>query len=228
MSKVLIIEDDKILSALVKQALMSQRYTVDISYDGEEGLEMLLSNQYACAIVDWEVPNLIGPEICRTYRQRGGNTPIIMLTRRTRTAEKVVGFDSGADDYLPKPFDMEELYARLRGLMRRPAEIKTQIVRVGELIVDRDRRSASVAGKELELTKKEFLMLELLVSNPGRLFSPESIIDGVWSLDDEITVWAVRSNIARIRSKIAAMDENCAAMIKTIYGQGYKIEAPPG
>ncbi len=226
MSKLLIIEDDKILSALVKQALTSQKYTVDTSFDGAEGLEMLLANQYACAIVDWELPNLIGPEICRAYRQHGGTTPIIMLTRRSRTSEKVTGFDSGADDYLPKPFDMDELYARLRGLMRRPAEIKTQTIRVGDLIVDRERRSASVGGKELELSKKEFLMLELMVSNPGRLFSPESIIDGVWSLDDEITVWAVRSNIARIRSKIAAVDEDCAALIKTIYGQGYKIESP--
>ncbi len=224
MSKLLLVEDDKVFSALIKQALAVQRFAVDATRDGEEGLEMLMSNQYDCAILDWELPNLTGPEICQTYRHSGGKTPIIMLTRRSKTSDKVSGFEAGADDYLPKPFEMEELFARLKALMRRPVLTKARVIEIGSLVIDSEKRMATVKNQSLDLSIKEFIMLELLANNRGRLFSAESIINSAWSLDKDVSIWAVRSNIARIRSKIAAIDEECAKQVKTIYGQGYKIE----
>ncbi|MBX9693650.1 MAG: response regulator transcription factor, partial [Cyanobacteria bacterium] len=191
MSRLLLVEDDQVFSSLVKQALVGQKYTVDSTRDGEEGLELLRSNQYACAILDWELPNLTGPEICKAYRESGGKTPIIMLTRRTRVSEKVCGFEAGVDDYLAKPFDLEELFARLKALMRRPALAKPlRAVEIGNLVVDSEKRSAFVRGESLDLSTKEFILLELLANNRGRLFSAEDIIGLVWSLDKDVSVWA--------------------------------------
>ncbi|MBX9690965.1 MAG: response regulator transcription factor [Cyanobacteria bacterium] len=223
MFKILVIEDDKILSALVKQYLLLQKYEVDIALDGEEGLELLSNNDYAAAIIDWELPGLIGPSVCKSFRSRGGQTPIILLTKKSKVSEKVSGFDSGADDYLCKPFEMPELYARLQALLRRPPAIKERLITIENLVIDCDRRTAMVAGQALDLTRKEFVVLELLASNPDRLFTPDSIMNKVWSFDKDITVWAVRSTISRIRTKITAVDQRCASLIKNIYGQGYKL-----
>lgn len=224
MARILVIEDDKILSTFIKQYLTSKLVEVDTVFDGADGLHWLQSQSYAAAVVDWELPGKSGVELCKEFRENGGNTPIIMLTKRSKVADKVKGFDVGADDYLAKPFELEELWARLKSLLRRPATIKPNVLSVGSLEIDTMNRTVSVKQTQIELSRKEFCILELLASNPGQLFSGDAILDKIWSTDLESSVWAVRTAIARIRSKIAAIDEAAAQQIKTIYGQGYKLD----
>ncbi|MBX9695254.1 MAG: response regulator transcription factor [Cyanobacteria bacterium] len=226
MAKLLLIEDDQILSTFIKQYLSVKKFEVDVVLDGTQGLDWLKHQEYAVAIIDWDLPGINGMEIIRQYREAGGQTPIIMLTKRSKVSDKVTGFEVGADDYLAKPFELDELHARLTSLMRRPPVIKDSRVTVGELMLDLHKRIATVRGQQLELSRKEFAILELLTVNPEQLFSSEAIMDKVWSTESDSSIWAVRTHIARIRSKIAALDDDTAQLIKTLYGQGYKIELP--
>jgi DNA-binding response OmpR family regulator len=227
MPKILLIEDDKTLSTLIAQFLAVRKFDVDAVLDGEEGLNWLRNQQYGVAVIDWDVPSINGVEICRQFRESGGNTPILMLTKRSQVADKISGITAGADDYLPKPFDMDELYIRLVALMRRAPEVKPSLLRAGQLTVDSTQRVASVCGQPIELSRKEFAILELLIANPGRVYSGESILEKLWSTERDTTMWAVRTHVARVRSKIAAVDSETASLIKTLYGQGYKLELPP-
>lgn len=224
MPKILLIEDDKILSAFVKQFLTSRKFTVDTVLDGEEAISWLTNQQYDAVIMDWHLGTKNGPDICKEYREKGGNAPILMLTQRSKVADKVHGLESGADDYLPKPFDGEELFARLKSLLRRPAAMRTSNISVGNLSINVDTRTVRVNDKAIDTSAKEFSILELLVSNPGHLFSGDAILNKVWASEAESSVWAVRTHIARLRSKINDIDPDTAAMLKTVYGQGYKFE----
>ncbi|MBX9666121.1 MAG: response regulator transcription factor [Candidatus Obscuribacterales bacterium] len=226
MSKFLLIEDDQILSTFIKQYLTVKKFEVDVVLDGTQGLEWLKQQDYAVAIIDWDLPGIDGKEIIRQYREAGGQTPIIMLTKRSKVADKVTGFEAGADDYLAKPFELDELHARLTSLMRRPPAIKESRITIGTLMVDRHNRVATVRGQQIELSRKEFAILELLTANPEHVFSNDAIMDKVWSTESDGSIWAVRTHIARIRSKIADIDDDPAQLIKTLYGQGYKMELP--
>ncbi len=226
MAKLLLIEDDQILSTFVKQFLSMKKFEVDVVLDGTEGLDFLKHQEYAAAIIDWDLPGINGMEIIRQFREAGGQTPIIMLTKRSKVSDKVTGFGAGADDYLAKPFELDELLARLTSLMRRPPVIKDSRIKIGELVLDCQKRLATVREQQVELSRKEFSILELLAMNPEQLFSNEVILDRVWSTESDSSIWAVRTHIARIRSKIAAIDDDTAQLIKTIYGQGYKIDLP--
>ncbi|MBY0550505.1 MAG: response regulator transcription factor [Candidatus Obscuribacterales bacterium] len=226
MPKILLIEDDQVLSYFIKQFMGTKKFEVDLTGDGEEGLRWLTSQEYSAAVIDWDLPKKNGTEVCVEYRRLGGQTPIIMLTKRAKLADKITGFEAGADDYLPKPFEQEELYARILSLMRRPASFKPTVVTIGELTLDCNARTASVQGQAIELSRKEFAILELLATNPEHVFSGESILDKVWSTETDSSVWAVRTHVARIRSKISAVDESTSTLIKTIYGQGYKLSLP--
>lgn len=228
MPKILLVEDDQVLSYFIKQFMELKKFEVDVVADGEQGLLWLTSQEYSAAVIDWDLPKKNGTEICVEYRQRGGQTPIIMLTKRSKLADKVTGFEAGADDYLPKPFEQEELYTRILSLMRRPPEYKPTVITIGNLVLDCNRRTAQVRGQVLDLSRKEFSILELLATNPERVFSGESILDKVWSTDNESSIWAVRTHVAKIRSKISEIDENTSTLIKTIYGQGYKLSLPIG
>lgn len=226
MSKLLLIEDDQILSTFIKQFLVAKKFEVDVVLDGTQGLEWLQQQNYAVAIIDWDLPGTNGMEIIQQFRKGGGQTPIIMLTKRSKVADKVTGFETGADDYLAKPFELDELHARLTSLMRRPPVIKDSRVNIGALTIDLHNRVATVRGQQIELSRKEFAILELLAVNPEHLFSSDAIMDKVWSTESDGSIWAVRTHIARIRSKIGAIDDDTAQLIKTLYGQGYKMELP--
>lgn len=226
MPKILLIEDDQVLSYFIKQYMELKKFEIDLVGDGDEGLLWLTSQEYSVAIIDWDLPGKNGKDICIEYRQNGGQTPIIMLTKRSNLSDKVTGFEAGADDYLPKPFAQEELYSRILSLMRRPPAYRETIITVGNLVLDSNRRTAKVQGQLLELSRKEFSILELLATNPERVFSGENILERLWSTEDDSSIWAVRTHVAKIRSKISAVDEETASLIKTIYGQGYKLSPP--
>lgn len=225
MPKILLIEDDKILSAFVKQFLTARKFTVDTVFDGEDAMNWLTNQQYDAVIMDWHLGSKNGPDICKEYRAKGGCSPILMLTQRSKVADKVHGLEAGADDYLPKPFDGEELFARLKSLLRRPATMRSSEVNVGKLSINLDTRTVRVADKPIETSAKEFAILELLASNQGHLFSGDAILNKVWASEAESSVWAVRTHIARLRSKISEADPETASMLKTVYGQGYKFES---
>ncbi len=225
MPKILLIEDDKILSAFVKQFLTARKFTVDTVFDGEDAINWLTNQQYDAVIMDWHLGTKNGPDICKEFRAQGGCTPILMLTQRSKVADKVHGLEAGADDYLPKPFDGEELFARLKSLLRRPAAMRSAAITIGNLAINLDTRTVKIGDKTIDTSAKEFSILELLVSNQGHLFSGDAILNKVWASEAESSVWAVRTHIARLRSKINDVDPDTAAMLKTVYGQGYKFES---
>lgn len=224
MAKVLLIEDDVALANFVKISLEQNQYEVDHLVSGSEGLEWLLNTHYDLAIIDWALPQLSGVEICKQYRENGGKSPILMLTGKTQASEMVTGLDSGADDYLPKPFSLEVLHARLRALLRRQPALSESKMTLGLYVVDQSKKILLVDGKEIKLPRKEFLIIELLMKHPGHTFSAEAIMDRAWSSDSETSPETVRSHIARLRSKIAAVSEEAADCLKNIYGLGYKLE----
>lgn len=225
MAKILIVEDDEILANLVKKGLTKENYAVDIVTNGSDGLSWLQNEAYSLAIVDWELPQLSGVELCQRYRRDGGNVPILMLTGKKKSSEVVEGLDAGADDYLPKPFDMAPLLARIRALLRRPRAIAESHLVVGDIKLDPATGTVCVNENVVDLTKKEFGVLDHLMRNANRICSPQSILDNVWSTDSDSTPDVVRSVVSRLKIKLEAAGVGKESQIRNIYGMGYKLEA---
>lgn len=221
MSKILLIEDDQVAASTLKDWLQMQRHVVDVTYFGEDGLHMLKSFDFDVAIIDWELPDIDGVEVVRRYREHGGQIPILVLTGRKQLDDKEKGLDSGADDYLTKPFEMRELAARLRALLRRSTPNKTTTISFCKISLDTVTRRVTVDDIEIELRPKEFGILECLIQHPDRLFAADEIIDRLWKTDESGAVDTLRSHITRLRSKIEAIDKS--ATIESVYGRGYRL-----
>jgi DNA-binding response OmpR family regulator len=221
-AKILIAEDDTALAGMVRDYFVARNYLVDHVTTGTDALSWLLSNSYSVAIVDWELPSLNGPDICNQYRGGGGKTPILMLTGRDSTNDIVEGLESGADDYLAKPFQLPVLMARLRALIRRTGTSTKHILTAGSIELDTEKGQVHKDGEEIVLQRKEFAVLEFLMRNPGKVYSPNAILDHIWATDAETTVETLRSHMTRLRAKLAAVGES--GLIKTVYGMGYKLE----
>lgn len=224
MAKILIVEDDVALASFVKDGLVRQHHAVDIVNDGTEGLYWLSNQEYALALVDWDLPGLSGVELCSRYRQAGGAVPILMLTGKGTATDIVQGLDSGADDYLPKPFEMGPLLARVRALLRRPAEVQTSILKVGAIELDPTASIVKVAGTPVDLTPKEFGVLEFLIKNRDKVCSTESLISNVWPTDSNTSTESIRSIVNRLRTKLETADETTKGCVRSVYGMGYKFE----
>ena len=221
MPKLLLVDDDVQLAEMVEQFLSFEHYQVEVASDGDQALHMLRSNSYDLAIVDLNLPSLSGTEICSQYRAGGGRIPILMLTAQTAVTDKVGGLESGADDYLTKPFAMVELQARLKALLRRAdRQLVEDRLSHGSITLEPSSFRATLNGQEVRLLKKEVLIIELLIRYPGRVFSADEIISRVWQSDDYPTGEVVRSHIRNIRKKLG--DD----AIKTVHGVGYKAEHP--
>ena len=205
---------------MLKSALKAERFVVDLVPTGEEALERLASFNYDLAIIDWVLPNLSGLEVCRQYRERGGHIPILFLTAKTKIKEIRAALDSGSDDYLTKPFDMEELTARLRALLRRPYEVKAKILTAGDLSLDVTKRLVTKAGVHVHLTAKELAVLELLMRHPNQPFSAATLIERIWSSETETSPESIRPFMTKLRKKI---DTDEPPLIETLRGQGYKL-----
>ena len=222
MAKILIVEDDPCVAEAIMDSLEDSPHTLEWVPDGREGLERLKIYQYDLAVLDWSLPLLTGPEICRSFRIAGGKIPILMLTGHSAEEAKVEGLDAGADDYLTKPFSMKELQARVRALLRRPAQtLGTQLV-VGDLLADPATCKVTRAGKQIDLLPKEMAVLEYLMRHQGQTFSVVDLLNGVWSSESDSSQDAVRKCIERLRKKLEINGKE--SPIKTVKGLGYRVE----
>lgn len=224
MPKVLIVEDDVRLARVIDDWLTGESYAVDHVASGPAAMERLKSTEYDVLILDWQVPGMTGLEVCKEYRANGGAGVVLMLTGKKEIANKEEGLDSGADDYVTKPFHMRELSARLRALMRRSREIKTNVIKIGDLELDSVSHVVTKGDKQLSLMPREYALLEFFMRNPGKVFSADTILDKVWSNYSEASPDTVRVHITKLRSKIDTDGED--SLIKTLHRVGYKFEKP--
>ncbi len=221
--KVLVVDDEKVLVKATRFNLEIDGYEVDAAYDGEEALSLIRENSYDVILLDLMLPKVDGLEVCRRVREFS-NVPIIMLTAKTGDTDKLIGFEYGADDYITKPFSLMELKARIRAILRRSGNSERQesiqrIVR-GEIELDGSERSVAVSGRAVELTVKEFDLLELFMRNPGRVYSRENLLSTVWGLDSPGDIRTVDVHIRHLREKIES-DSAHPEYILTKWGVGY-------
>lgn len=223
MPKILFVEDDKDLTEMVKEWLTADGYSIEVVYDGADGWEYLRQGHYDIVILDWQLPGLSGPEICRNYRAMNGIAPIIMLTGRSEIAEKEQGFNAGADDYLTKPFNLKELSARIRALLRRPATPIAEVLVNGDLELDLGKHRITRGGAEIHLLPKEFDLLEFFMRRPDEVFSTEALLQRIWSVDTEATSDALRTSIKRLRKKLDISEDESQSIIENIPRVGYRL-----
>ncbi len=228
--KLLIVEDHKRLAENIKQGLVQEGYAVDIIEDGLEAERHILINQneYDLILLDRLLPGKDGVSICKTWRERGVTLPVLMLTALGSVDDKVSGLDSGADDYLAKPFAFEELLARINALLRRPKQSAADIIRLGDITVNLTERNATIGSgsktKILPLTLKEFMILEYLARNPNMVISRDTLYAHAWDYADGSSSNTVDVHMKNLRKKLQKNGKN-AKLIQTIRGIGYKIEA---
>ncbi|MGB3945261.1 MAG: response regulator transcription factor [Candidatus Saccharimonadales bacterium] len=222
--RVLIIEDERKIARALKKTLEQEHYAVDVSHDGDDGLAMATTEPYDVMIIDRMLPGEHdGLDIVKSVREKSIATPILMLTALGGVNDKTDGLDSGADDYLVKPFALEELLARIRALLRRPVEQQSTILDAEDLSLDTNKRSVKRRGKEIRLTSKEFGLLEYLLRNKNRPLSKNSIMQHVWDYDADILPNTIEVYIKYLRAKIDKPFGG-KGLIKTVRGFGYKIE----
>lgn len=225
MAKILFVEDDQGLAEMVLEWLICERHSIEHLTDGQSGLDYLQYGKYDLAILDWSLPNKTGLEICKQHRETGGTTPVIMLTAKSTENEKELGLDSGADDYLTKPFSVKELSARIRALLRRPPQTLSRLIEVKELKLDSIRHVISKNNTEIQLLPKEFALLEFFMRHPDEIFSSEALLDRIWHSDSEATPDAVRTCLKRLRKKIDGETAENMSYIETIPKLGYRMRS---
>jgi len=220
--RILLVEDDLETARSLARGLELEGYAVDVEPDGPSGLATALGGVHDLAVVDWVLPGLTGPVLCARLRSAGVTTPIILLTARDAVADRVHGLDSGADDYLAKPFSLDELSARIRALLRRPAKALPVSLVAGELTLHPDRRVAERDGLTIELTVREYGILELLMRRPGRVFSRRELIERIWDATADVLETTVESHVSQLRAKV---DRPFAGppVIATVWGRGYRV-----
>ncbi|MBP6744266.1 response regulator transcription factor [bacterium] len=223
MPQILFVEDDKDLSAVVNEWLTADGYTVEVAHDGLTGWEFLRQYNYDVVILDWNLPGLSGPAMCGRYRAAGGVAPVIMLTAKSQITEKVEGFDSGVDDYLTKPFNLKELSARLRALLRRPQAVVTNVITNGYLELDVVKRRITKGGVEIHLLPRDFELLEFMMRHLDEVFSSEALLQRIWGSDAEATSDALRTSIKRLRQKLDVSDSDAQSFIENIPRVGYRL-----
>ena len=221
MAKILVVEDDKNVAEQLKTLLSFEHHSVEAVHDGGEAASNLKAYNYDIIILDWDLPGKSGVDILKEFRSRGGRTPILMLTGKTSIDEKESGLDSGADDYLTKPFHMKEVAARVRALLRRPDPVATDnLLRAGDVCLDPVKYHVLRGDETMNLLPKEFALLEFLMRHPNQVFSSEALLNRVWPTDSEATDEALRSTMKRLRKKL----DPDGLLIKTVHGVGYRLE----
>ena len=219
--RLLVIEDEQKVADFVARGLRAERFAVDVAYDGKAGWEMASTYAYDLIALDLMLPGMSGLEILRRLRQARKDVPVLILTARDRTAEKVEHFEAGADDYLTKPFAFAELLVRVKALLRRGGGAKADVLRVGDLEVDRRTQQVRRAGKKIDLTSKEYALLEYLAANAGRVLSRTMIIEHVWDQSFEGLTNIVDVYVRQLRTKIDEPFEQ--QLIRTVRGHGYYL-----
>ncbi|MCY0889259.1 MAG: response regulator transcription factor [Alicyclobacillaceae bacterium] len=225
--RILLVEDERRLSAALVQLLKENHYAVDPAFDGETGLDLALTNSYDALILDIMLPRLSGLDILRQVRQENLTVPILLLTAKDTVEDRVTGLDTGADDYLIKPFANKELLARVRALTRRTGNLQaTETLSVGPFALDLNARELKKGSEVLSLTAKEFQLMELFLRNHGKVLSKEIILDRVWGPDAEVIGNAVENYVHFLRKKIDESDG--PSYIATVRGVGYVFQVERG
>jgi heavy metal response regulator len=223
--RILVVEDEKKVATFIKKGLEEENYAVDIASDGEEGLVLAQMNEYDLVLLDIMLPTLNGLEVLRRIRGNGSSVPILILTARDSIEDIVSGLDSGSDDYLTKPFSFAELVARVRALLRRKTGEKTDVLTVSDLSLSTFTRRARRGGREIELTAKEYALLEYFMRNPNRILTRTLISEHVWDYDFDPMTNVIDVYVNYLRKKIDQGFER--QLIHTIRGSGYIIKDEP-
>jgi DNA-binding response OmpR family regulator len=221
--KILIVEDEHKIANLIKQGLEQERFVVDVVYDGTSGFDLASSEPFDVIILDRLLPGMDGLEICKKLRVQENHTPILMLTAKGQVTDKVEGLNSGADDYLTKPFAFEELLARIKALVRRPKATLNNTLQVEDLTLNTDTYEIKRGNAQIVLSSKEFALLEYLMRHQNRTLTKEQIINHVWSYEANILPNTVEVFIGYLRNKIDRPFKGKKQLINTIRGFGYKI-----
>jgi DNA-binding response OmpR family regulator len=224
MAKILIVEDDPALQKNVKGWLEAEHFMVETVGTAQDALSFVGAYKYDLLILDWELPDSTGFDICKSYRQGGGKAPVLFLTARSSIDDKEAGLEVGGDDYLTKPFHVRELLARVRALLRRPSSLNDNVLHAGNLILDSKSFRLTKGGRDVRLARMEFALLEFLMRNQGQVFSQEALLERVWSSDSERSSEGLRGCIKKLRDKIDDKDQ--ASLITNIHGVGYKFDPP--
>ena len=222
--RLLLAEDEEDLNKALVTVLQANNYSVDAVFDGEEALDYLDTGIYDGVILDIMMPKLDGLSVLRTLRKRGDNVPVLLLTAKTEIDDRVAGLDSGADDYLPKPFSMKELLARIRSITRRQTSTTSSTLTYGDISLDQlsYQLSSSKSKEPIKLSNKEFQMLEIMMNNPSQVISADVFMDKIWGLDTETEQNVVWVYISYLRKKLTKLNSNVA--IKASRGLGYSLE----
>jgi len=220
--RILVVEDEKKVADFIKRGLKEEGYAVDCACDGEEGLFSVRDNEYDLVILDLMLPKVDGLMLCKKLRSEKNNTPIIMLTARDSVQDKVKGLDAGANDYLPKPFAFEELLARIRAVLRVKNSASSTVLRVGPLVLNMITHKVTREGKEIELSSKEYALLEYLMRNQGAVVTRTMISEHVWDINFDTFTNVIDVYINYLRNKV---DQGFKVkMIHTVRGRGYTLK----
>ncbi len=220
--RVLIVEDDESLQKFLKNALEAEMYAVDVAGDGTIGVQYAIQNEYDLVILDNSLPGKDGRTVCDNIRQSGRAVPILVLSAQGETEQKTALLNAGADDYLTKPFELAELKARIRALLRRPSALKEEIFTAGDLVLDITRNLVTKGGKDLNLTRKEFMLLHYLMRNPDIVLTRAMILEHVWDMTVDIFSNTIESHIVSLRKKIGDTNKD-TQLIRTVPARGYKF-----
>lgn len=224
--RILICEDEIDLADGLSAILKGNKYSVDVVYDGEEALTYLEAENYDAVVLDIMMPKVDGITVLKTIREQGNSIPVIMLTAKSELDDKIVGLDSGADDYLTKPFEVKELLARLRAITRRKENVTDNVLTFGNITLNRTTFELSSAKDNYKLTNKEFQMLEMLMSTPSNIISADTFMDKIWGYDTDSDISVVWVYISYLRKKLAKLEADVE--IKVTRNVGYSLEAING
>ena len=222
--RILVVEDDHKIANAIKKGLEQEKYAVDVAYDGANGMGSALTFEYDLIILDRMLPEVDGIKMCKALRAKKNSTPILVLTAKDKIKDRVEGLNAGADDYLVKPFAFEELLARIRALLRRPQKTNDNLLVVKDLTLDRETFEVKRAGKKINLSSKEFALLEYMMRNIGKILTKDNIIAHVWDYDADILPNTIEVYIGYLRNKIDKPFSKKPPLIITSRGFGYKIE----
>lgn len=220
MSKILIVEDDEALADSIKDILEFDHHHVVAVADGALGLEHALSGVFDLIVLDRQLPGMQGTDVCTAFRNKGGQTPILMLTALSSINQKIEGFESGVDDYLTKPFAMPELLVRIKALLKRPRIQSRDLLTVGNISLNAESKTVTQSGQDLKLKPLEFSVLEYFMTHPNKVISAEELLKRVWKTEAEASVDSVYTSINRLRKKLG---ENADQVLQTVHGVGYKL-----
>lgn len=221
--RLLLVEDDHRIAQALKKGLEQERYVVDVAYEGATGFDLASTEEYSVIILDRMLPQMDGLTLCSELRKQGNHTPVLMLTAKTQITDRVEGLNSGADDYLTKPFAFEELLARIRALVRRPPQVQQETLTVADVTLDPTTFAVMRSGVPIQLSAKEFSLLAYLMRHPRVVRTKEQIISQVWEYDANILPNTVEVSIRNLRLKVEKPFPQLPPFITTVRGFGYKV-----